>query len=245
MRVPRFTVATTALVLSLAAIGVTSCEVTGWNVPQPRKYVLVFVDASSSVRPEDLELYRTSFKAVSSKLGPGDKIELGLLSDSTLTRYIPQVLEVLPDSERRLDQDRGMRAVRSKLAAAFPSAPGSAKKTKILDALELAEQRFAADTEPGRSERWLVLLSDMQEDSEDLNLESRPPSDKNTEAFIKTRRDKHRLPSLPGVRVYVAGASSATAQSFDAIKQFWMQYLAAAGAHCDTASYQRAPLRFD
>jgi hypothetical protein len=232
-------------VLSIVTLCAAESAEALWGEEEvPSKYVLVLVDGSASVRPSDLELYKQSFDAVVSQLKPGDKLELGMLNDNTLTTYSPILLESLDEKGGRLDQDRALRKLKTTCKEVFPSTPGKSQSTKILDGIALAEQRFSSDQNPKRSVRWLVLLSDMLENSEALNLEKKAPTGGEIATFIDSRRSSHRLPALSGALVYVAGASGSNSKMFDDSKLFWMEYIKAAGGKCDVGMYQRAPLNF-
>lgn len=241
------TLLTVSMAVVLAAAVLSGCDKATELLKTesaPKKYVLVFVDGSSSVKPEDEALYLASFASLLKKFSIGDRIELGMISDQTLTSYSPLADEIALDTGVKFTDERTRRAAIEKLEKAFAGHPQGSKSTLILDALTVARQRFAADAGQGRDQQWLVILSDMLEQSEGLDLAKKPPTGQELEKFIGKRREAGRLQNLAGVEIFVGGATAPDSQLFESVERFWLAYFAASEAICPEKNYQRAPLRF-
>jgi hypothetical protein len=129
-----------------------------------------------------------------------------------------------------------------RLISKEPEGPG----TGILDALDVAQRFF--DNHPESEEKYLVVLSDMIEESDRLDA-SKIQTPEARAAAIKADQDAGRLPQLPGVVIYVAGAglttlSGQTGERVRAWREFWIAYFGAAGAELSSARYAPRLSRF-
>ena len=118
----------------------------------------------------------------------------------------------------------------------------SVVETRILDSLIVAQSLFDGDRE--RKVRWLVVLSDMLEDSERARFEKQELSDSFVRKLIDRQKTSGALPKLPGVQVFVAGASARTSGKFLEVQRFWTQYLKEAGTAIEPGRYVRQGLVF-
>jgi hypothetical protein len=209
------------------------------------KIVVVLVDQSISIPSEDRQLYAATFKRLLAVLGADDRVVLAPISDRTLTAFVPVADAVLPGSGGSLKDKEALAAARSELLATFGRMlEGSrSKKTHILDALNLCQQLFEADRQ--HKERWVVMLSDMLEDSESLDFERITLTPDVVQRIIQRRKAAGTFPRLDGVRVWVAGARARDAAKMFEVKAFWGQYLKEAGAVMPDGAYVRDGLRFD
>ena len=73
----------------------------------------------------------------------------------------------------------------------------------------------------------LVILSDMIQDTGDLNFEKVVPDEKLTDSIISRTSD---FPDLRGVTVYIAGLKHEIREKKEKIALFWRRYLERAGA---------------
>lgn len=237
---------TGALVLAGMLSG-SACE-TGEKVkewaagPKPR-FVVVFVDVSGSRKEDDWKVYESTFESLVDSLHPGDHVLLATISDETFTTFQPVDVPLektgitIKDAEMARNAKKKLREELQLVKAHKP-----AKQTRILDAFNAAAECFSrADPE---SERWLLFLSDMLEDSGKENFEKLKLTDSATNKIVEERRAQHLLPALQGVRVYVAGAKAAAAEKMVEVQRFWLKYAEATGAQCDPAYYSRSSLSF-
>jgi hypothetical protein len=125
-------------------------------------------------------------------------------------------------------------------AAGIIDGPRESKGTAILDALSVAGRYLHAYE---GSQRYLVLFSDMVEESKRLKMTRDLLTTRGIDAVIARERQKPSFPTLGGTRVYVVGAgvsaraSQRATLSRDAIQRFWSRYIASAGGVLDADNY--------
>lgn len=108
--------------------------------------------------------------------------------------------------------------------------------TDIMNACLFAGRRFFSAGVPARSaHKFLVLFSDMIEQTPSDDFFSCDLDEEAIARIIQQQRTEDHLPNLAGVRVWVAGATSKPEGGlkparFQAIERFWQTYFAAAGA---------------
>jgi hypothetical protein len=123
----------------------------------------------------------------------------------------------------------------------------TAAGTAILDSFRLGERIFAAHADA--ETKYLVLFSDMVEESDRMRFTSAALAPKSVQSFIEKEREARRLPDLAGVTVYVAGAGPTTGnetkpEKIRAIEDFWRAYIEATGATLSLAHYNAELLQF-
>lgn len=111
--------------------------------------------------------------------------------------------------------------------------PRQQRGTAILDSLTNAERFFS--TYPSAETRYLVLFSDMVEESKRLTFTKLNLADAALERLIGSDRGTGKLPNLKGVQVYVVGAGDSSNVEADPerirlIQSFGSRYMAATGA---------------
>lgn len=206
---------------------------------QPPKVVLVFMDVSASVR--DFTPYHESWTKILASLDNGDRIVLARISAETLTQFRPVLDREFPAfnplTDNKMRYEKQQKQIRQELAEALDQALAGprSQKTDILHALTLAEKIFHDE----QRRRVLVLVSDMLEDSEEYNFERLKLTDGFAQHVIEQQKKKGRLPDLGGAKLYVAGASAATANKALDVQQFWLAYCKA--AHVDLAPQNYGP----
>lgn len=212
---------------------------------QQARLVVVCVDVSGSIPPDDLELYRKSYHSLVSTLQPGDRFVVCKISEQTLTMFRPVIDSEIPNKGSTHAKKVLTERVKEELRAAFDSIQPDqrATETRILDAFNVAQQVFEADK--NRKERWLVLLSDMLEDSDEARFEKRKLTPAVVKKIIESRKTRGLLPDLRGVRVYVAGARAPTSSKFSEAQTFWQEYVKETGAIMQRGHYVRDGLYFD
>lgn len=212
-----------ALVVALAA-GRAGAEA------PPGKLVVVLADASISVPETNWQKrYQEPYHAVCERIGQGDRIVLAPITSRSLTGYLPVLDRSFKPRTGRLLTDRySLDADRAAAEKAFLELKHDEKKSQVLDATTMAGELFAGD--PDRTDRWLVILSDMLESSESADFEKVKLDEKKVRAIIDARRKKGLLPKLDGVRVFVAGASAANSEKYAEVRRFWEAYFKETGA---------------
>ena len=218
--------------------------------PQNGRLIIIFVDVSGSIPEEDWDLYRRNYQGMLSTLQPGDRVVLGKIFAETLTSFTPVINEEIPNRgstrARRIITERA----KEKLLEAFNSIKPDPKtrdpkanKTRVLDALNEAEQLIKADRT--RKSQWLLILSDMLEDSDETRFEKEKLTPAKIKNIIKIRKARGSFPDLQGVRIFVAGARAKTSTKIFEGRRFWEEYFKEAGAAIEPGHYVRDGLRFE
>jgi hypothetical protein len=111
------------------------------------------------------------------------------------------------------------------------------RRTDLLGALLLAGQLFQ-QLPPGRR-NMLVILSDMRQNTSDLNLEMHTAIV--TDMFFAKIKDKRLVADLRGIEVYVLGADNAgrDVSYWSRLHEFWCQYFHETGGRLERYSTLR------
>jgi hypothetical protein len=116
--------------------------------------------------------------------------------------------------------------------------PQLSKNTEILAGIRVAQDQF---DEVKASDKRLVILSDMIEDSEFYNFERNRVD---PEQILGKESKTRRLPDLKGVKIYVSGATAMNQRKYDEIQNFWAAYFRRVGADYDRTRYSRQMTNF-
>jgi hypothetical protein len=241
---------------SVAAIGLlTGCG--GPSESKPDAVALVLFDISRSTSGErPRELYRRAFQLVvdvTAKRGglvAADIIDANPLAHSELP--VKQFFKTYNPVNDNPDEFAAIRdqqkaqviAAAEDLIDAEPGEPGSA----ILDALNLTQSVF--DSYPSARQKYMVILSDMVEESDRYRFTKRNLLPTSVRAFIRKERTEGELAQLQAVEAYVigagvtGGAKELKPATIRAIRHFWLAYFEATGANLPAARYGPAPVRF-
>jgi hypothetical protein len=218
-------------------------------------FVVVFVDFSASTNAER-QVYVDALNKIRDSLQPGDRILVGRIGTSTLTGFVPIVdisLENVPvkrwwdnpgvyENQRAKVVRENRVALDTQWAKVETALRSSAtdQTSCILASLPVAAQAFDGDPAQHK-EKVVVILSDMLEDCEGHYFEREVPDPRE----LQKEAQVVSLPSLSGVRVYIAGASAGSNKRFDSIKNFWLAYLAKCNANANAADYGHYLINFD
>jgi hypothetical protein len=154
-----------------------------------------------------------------------------------------------PMGENKLDYERRIRQQRDevmKAAEALVRKPPSGRLGhNIIDSMQLAESAFA--TFHGDHE-LLVVFSDMIEQSKRYDFTGENLTAARIDQIINQERSAGRVPDLRGVDVCVVGAGASptgglATERLLAIRQFWLAYFQATGAHLPKERYSSALLK--
>jgi hypothetical protein len=222
----------------------------GQALGQNRLQLVVAVDLSASVAVADHN-GKTEFEKNLAAVGQllatvplGSHVTiLGITDDSFSQPYILLSANVAEDAGYFGEK---IATARQQLVRAWQERSvhlsARARHTDILGALVIAGQLLSQSPESKR--RILVLYSDMQQSTGQLNLEANTPIAVET-ALRKAAQDKS-LTELKGVEVYALGVDAARGEmrQWDRARQFWAAYLAAMGATLKSYSILREPLMF-
>src|SRR5574337_418614 len=154
-----------------------------------------------------------------------------------------------PMAENKLDYQRRIRQQRDevmKTAEALVRRPPSGRLGhNIIDAMQLAESAFA--TFHGDHE-LLVIFSDMIEQSKRYDFTGENLTAARIDQIVSQERSAGRVPDLRGVDVCVVGAGASPSgglapERLLTIRQFWLTYFQATGAHLPKERYSSALLK--
>jgi hypothetical protein len=209
-----------------APASVSSLFDAAFRPAKPRTLVLL-VDASGSVSPDDRVLYRQSAKAFAASVAPGDRILVASVGDATRSSFRPALDLVVPRHRARLDQEealaRSSERVR-RMAFALIDTNERPQRTRLVETIVAASQAFDKQRAPGDR---LLILSDAVEEGDSINLARRPLDVRQIDAALSAARADGLLPDLAGVELAIVGAGG---QHYSSVAQFWRRYASATGA---------------
>ena len=205
----------------------------------PATVVVLFDQSRSTDSYEIRSLYKRDFSKVTRHFedGGGGMLVGDVINENSLLSSDPFV-----QTFEQKDEDTSANVFETEIRTAIAAAKRKADAmidgkretggTSILAALQNADDFF--DRQP-RSDRFLVLLSDMVEVSPEFTMTWKNLKPERVRAFIDSQRSRDLLPDLSGVRVYAVGAGTTSrkllpASKVEAIRYFWDQYFAATGA---------------
>jgi hypothetical protein len=224
----------------------------------PRCGVVALFDISASTDKTALkERYRTEFLEILEELSAqgvivwADAIRNNPLSDTVFPiRIAIPKMTVIDRNEMELEDaiktareaaERGVIKLFSELSVT--------PNTRILDSIEVAARIFHGEEMKSISDRRLVIFSDMIESSERFEFTRIDTRRKLIAEIIDRERKAGRIPSLNGIRVWVAGAgagggSRLSGERLRWIEEFWLEYFRAAGADLPRTRYGSSLLDF-
>lgn len=237
-----------------AAVGCTDVKaVPSADLPRAPRQVMAAIDISGSRSAHELAEGRAMLERVIDGLSYRDRVVLLEMHERGVRDGRRSWADTMPSALRLATPTAGDRqrlenareAARAVIPIFFDSARlGRVPATDILATLQTVGE-YRRDAGPRRP--VLVLLSDMLQSAGGIEM-SRPSGVPGPE-WVRSRKEAGLLPPLEGVCVLVIGADASTRHGL-AVKQFWREYLAAAGAELDDANYRRtvtpgAPLGCD
>jgi len=222
------------------------------------KTVCVLFDLSETTnKPEIRRAYVDNFKLVANRLTHGDAIavalitefsarELRLLFQHEFPRFDPgsdktdlQIKAYTSTLERAMERVRD--SLNTLVYSVLMDTSRKIMRTDIMTSLQVAERVFKTSQQP---RKILVILSDMIEDSDAYNFEREELTERRIANIIGQEKNRNRMPQLPDVKVYVAGASAENAARYERIRAFWLEYFKAAGATLLPENYGAALVDF-
>jgi hypothetical protein len=217
----------------------------------PAALAVVLVDVSKSTAGQR-ERYRVDFAKVMGGLSGGtlviaDQIDADPLSSTSLPVRIFLEKASLMGKNPAIVKSDNERA-RARAMQGFAQLLGRRPKgNSILDALDIAQEVFAAY--PHAKARYLIILSDMVENSERYRFTPRNLKPAKIRAFMARERNDGNLPDLKGVQMYVAGAGATKGveggdRRIRAVENFWLSYVRGTGASLPRPRYGPALVRF-
>src|SRR5213083_2657862 len=242
----------------MSAIPLTAGCSSSSNARASGTEIIIFVDFSASIHGQDRTLYE---QAIENQIVPsllaGDRLLIASITDKTLTEFHPIVDTTLPPNPefngwmnnvlKYKQQEREIRTqatqlketIRTQVAAAF-TRHYSSPYTDIFSSLLIAQKLFHNEAR----RKVLVLMSDMIEDTPEYNFEKIAWSPSAMERLLAELGTKALVPELPGVCVYVSGASAKSAALAENIARFWEAYFRRTGADMHPSRYAHVLLHW-
>jgi len=250
-----------AWIAALAAAGsllATACFVSVESPEAVGKEIIIFVDFSQSMGPENRALIEQDFeKLIIPSLEAGDQLLVAPINEQTLTSFYPLLAETFPKKpefngwfDNTLQYNKALKAVeeevdvvQERIRAQVPKIlqkSGGAQKTDIFGSLLMAEKLF------DRVERRkvLILMSDMIVDYPPYRFDRMSWSAEKTEKLLSELETSGLVADLSDVCIYVSGATAASAQLVSQIGAFWQAYFERAHADLHPSRYAHVLLHW-
>lgn len=251
-----------ALSLLVMLTGCAGDDTLGGGGPEideerPAAVALVFVDVSKSTygsKGTQRQRYAKAFDQIVESMPEGTLLKVDLIDSNPLASSSLPISEFFKKYQGALHEDNE-REVREHNEDAAERASTEFKTflmrrpkgNSILDSLDIAQNVF--DSFPTARKRYLVIFSDMIENSDRYSFTTENLNSDRVEAFIAREDEAGRVPDLSQVQVYVAGAGAtrgadATPAKTRLIKRFWLAYFEAANAASLPRRYGPVLIRF-
>lgn len=229
----------TILILGLAG---TACQ----NAQsEESRMTLVFVDLSLSTLP-DRESYKEHLAKIITTLKAGDRLIVCKIIDLTIADFEPIFDITVPAfnmwTDNRTNYKRFVDNLNVQVLATIDSVLSTRSKvqqSEIISAFMICDQM----TRGRRGKKSLVLISDMQESSSELDFGRDRVTSEYIGQAIQELRQKGRVPRLQDVEVWVAGAYAKDTEQYYAVQSFWDRYITETGA--TLRSYSHTLLNFE
>jgi hypothetical protein len=242
--------------VTLLLSGCTVVRQTVSNTPDVGLVALFDISASTDQQALK-QRYQKEFLQVIEKVVPmgvvvrADAIRAKPLAETTFPLRM-DFAKMSAIDRNQLDLDDSMKKARdttsTELSKLFTENPPT-QQTPILDAIEVTRKIFSGADMDSIRDRRLVIFSDMIESSDRYEFTRAPLGEKAIAAMIEKEKLAGRIPSLSGVKVWVAGAGAGGGSHLSTvqvrgIEQFWLAYFRAAGADLAPERYASTLLNF-
>ena len=209
---------------------------------------MVLFDLSGSAASDTLRAhYGRIAEALAQEVRPGDRYVGLLVTDQSTADGIGTFEVKVPTEAQSGLNALTVRPLLDSLGRAFADearrvlAAAPSACTDLGGALALTSRQFkASGRDSSRTERRLVVMSDMVSTCGAVVINEGVLSEHGPEAAVAKLQAAGQVPELPGVEVYVAGAGTDrhhTAEAQQRLEAFWQAYFAAAGAHLAPEHY--------
>jgi hypothetical protein len=246
------------VLVTQALFRLTGCAPSTPAATQHGTAVVVFVDFSQSLTNEERASFRQEIEGeIVPSLVAGDRLLIAPINDKTLTDFRPLAETILPPKpqfngwfDNVMKHNRQAKEVeaqtlllkdkmKAQVAHVFAKRYVS-PQTDIFSSLIVAQKLFHDEVR----RKVLVLMSDMIEDNPPYNFERIAWSPATIEKTLSELDARGLIPKLPGVCVYVSGASAKSADLAEKIGRFWQAYFERAGADIDPSRYAHVLLHW-
>ena len=207
--------------------------------------ILVLFDVSDSTMQRRNSYLETFKKKILPALKGGDRIVADIISDNPLEQSsYPINIELTPYKlQNKILYKREIGNLKVNISTTVENmlqVDRRVKKTKILEAMELAIRVFA--TYKNYDKKILVLFSDMIEDSDIYNFERINWQKNNLDNLIQ--RIQNKIQDFSGVKIYIITGTTFTSSNanYNYIRRFWTTYFKKSGAIFDENTWYGSTL---
>lgn len=205
------------------------------------KSVIILFDLSGSSRSKDYsqkEEFQKNTGAVPKiirQLTPGTYLRVIGITEKSFSQPYIMLEGIIPNDKGVFNEKLAQAKVNFINAWKKISLNPNAQHTDIFGAINLASNLLGGQD---RTEKKLIIISDMRECGRQFNLEK----PRRIDASILTKvKDSGLIPSLKGVKVWILGVHSSgkTEVYWNTLKEFWLRYFNQAGAQIINYSIDR------
>jgi len=218
------------------------------NSPPNPRLMIILVDMSASADQARRTVCKDAFEKIYQNLRHGDRLVVGTITSQSYIEFKPTVDEEIPKKtvwDNRLQYEKKLTDTKEKIRREVNkllSHKQGTPLTEILDSLNIADTIFHDEKE---RQKILVILSDMIQDSKEYKFDKDKITDEYINNVIRYRQKNNLVPTLTGVKVYVAGASAADSDKFRAIQTFWARYFTESRADFSPHRYGHSLINFE
>jgi hypothetical protein len=204
---------------------------------------LVFVLVDASLTIPDLNDFRQAWKTLSSRAVGGDRVVIavvsghtGKLENSALTETGDRELPLKGWNDNPFTYDESLSKAKTELTTDFEAALAKPRpdRTELLRSIRDAGRYFGGEK---KRRKFLVILSDMLQDSAEYQFTRISVSETFTKNVIAKAQKDQTLPDVHGVTVYTQVPGVAAPAKADQVERFWIAYFSASGAQIDQHTY--------
>jgi len=217
---------------------------------QKSRAVFILVDLSESTnKPEIRKRYIDTVNEVMQKLDFGDSIGIAAITEHSI--YEPSTIAIHDFEPPKITSDNDLIVMQQKkksieelknkkeeiiqtVKARLADDSRKILRTDVMSSLQVAEKYF---DDKSRANKYLLILSDMIEDSDRYNFEKENLTDNRIKEIIEKEKKENRIPVLKGVDVWIVGPEAKDLKKYYAIQTFWLTYFKEAGIELPKSHY--------
>jgi len=226
------------------------CQKSVSPTTEKSRAVFILVDLSESTnKPEIRKRYIDTVNEIVQKLDFGDSIGIAAITEHSI--YEPSTIAIHDFELPKITSDNDLIVMQQKkksmeefknkkeeiiqtVKARLADDSRKILKTDVMSSLQIAEKYF--DGKSG-AKKYLLILSDMIEDSDRYNFEKENLTDNRIKAIIEKEKKENRIPSLKDVDVWIIGPEAKDLKRYYAIQDFWLAYFKEAGIDLPKSHY--------
>lgn len=194
--------------------------------------VLVLIDGTGS-STKFLPDYQEGLQKMVKNLPAGTSLIIGWLNNNTEASFKPIISVHLPKSNIFADSELDVQDARKNIADSINTAIGTSIKnlqtastSDIISSFRLVNSLMPEN----QHHRMLYIFSDMQQTGDPTLGNMTGINDAKIETWVGKLKEEGRLPALPNLHVYVAGAYNDDNTTYISYQKFWERFIGETGA---------------